>query len=169
MPPCTTTLAATKARPLSHSTIAGNALDLGEVPLLVAQWAHTSRLQPALNAVQVENMTAVSECYTQTILVVWRRAGLYAIPKEAMTSSMTKNELRRLDYLILDRRLVQGVSTDGTCVGANIPRPHRYGVPFLDFEPNRASASFLLAAFLNLLFHIHLLFLGHNQLLAQNT
>jgi len=61
---------------LRVSAITGDALNLGEVPLLVAERAHTSRLQPSLDAIQVKNMSAGSERDTEAVLVVGGRACL---------------------------------------------------------------------------------------------
>ena len=37
-------------------------------------------------------------------------------------------------YLVLDARLVETVAADGARVGADVPRPHRHGIPLLDLE-----------------------------------
>lgn len=55
---------------LPDSSITRDAFNLREIPFLIAQRAHAARLQPALNAVQVEHVTASAKGYTETILVV---------------------------------------------------------------------------------------------------
>eukprot|EP00566_Odontella_aurita_P026474 CAMPEP_0113541508 /NCGR_PEP_ID=MMETSP0015_2-20120614/9075_1 /TAXON_ID=2838 /ORGANISM="Odontella" /LENGTH=176 /DNA_ID=CAMNT_0000441431 /DNA_START=378 /DNA_END=910 /DNA_ORIENTATION=- /assembly_acc=CAM_ASM_000160 len=70
-------------------TIPRNSLDLGEVPLLVAQRADAPRPEPPLDAVEVEDVPAVPERDAQPVVV--RRAGV---------------------GLILDARLVQGIPAD---------------------------------------------------------
>lgn len=47
-------------------------LNFGEVPLFVAERTHTSSFQPPLDTIQVKNVPAVSESYTESILVVGR-------------------------------------------------------------------------------------------------
>lgn len=37
-------------------------------------------------------------------------------------------------YLILDAGLVEAVAADGARVRADVPRPHRHGIPLLDLE-----------------------------------
>lgn len=62
---------------LSHSSIAWNSFDFREIPLLVAQRTHTAGLQPTLDAIQMEHMTAVSKSYAQSIFIVRRRTCLF--------------------------------------------------------------------------------------------
>lgn len=100
----------------SELSVSGNALDLGKIPLLVAEGADTPGLQPALDAIEVKDVAAVSKGYRQTVVVGRRRIGL-----------------------VLDRGLVQRVSADRACVGTNVPRPHGHRVPFLDLEPRVCS------------------------------
>lgn len=41
---------------------------------------------------------------------------------------------RSMIYLVFDAWFVEVVSADGTGVGADIPGPHRHGIPFLDLK-----------------------------------
>ena len=50
----------------------GDALDLRELPLLVAEGADAPRLQPALDAVQMEDVAAAAEGDREAVLVVGR-------------------------------------------------------------------------------------------------
>jgi len=80
--------------------------DLGKLPLLVAQRAVRARAQPLGDAIQVEHVPAVAPRDGQPLLRGVRGVGL-----------------------VLDGRLVQGVSANRARVRADGPRPHRDGVP----------------------------------------
>ena len=71
-------------------TVAGNALNFGKVPFLIAERTDGARLEPALDAVQVEDVSAVSKGNRQAVVVRRRRVGL-----------------------VLNARFVQGISTNG--------------------------------------------------------
>ena len=60
----------------SELTVTGNALDLGKVPLLVAKRTNTTRLQPSLDAIEMEDMAAVSKGNGQSVIVRRRRVRL---------------------------------------------------------------------------------------------
>ena len=119
---------------------AADPLDLRELPLLVAKRAHVPRLQPALDAVQVEHVTAAS-CGTRRRVSScrgrWRArmpagAGREGVrtPGYAQTSvvGVVDDALARL---VLDRGLVQVVAADGARVRDEVPRPDRHDVPLL--------------------------------------
>ena len=57
-------------------SVSRNALNFGKVPFLVAKWTHGARLEPALNAVQVKDVPAITKGNAQTIVVGRRRIGL---------------------------------------------------------------------------------------------
>ena len=86
--------------------------DLGVVPLPVAQRAGRPGLEPALDAVQVEDVAAVApRDRLARVVRVARRVGL-----------------------VLDGRLVQVVAADGARVGADGPGPHGDRVPLFHLE-----------------------------------
>ena len=95
----------------SSVTKPGNTFDLCKVPFLVAQRTNTSSLLPALNAVEMEDVTTTTKSNGQAVFGsrAWVR-------------------------LVLDGWLVERVATDGACVSVNIPRPQSYRVPFFDFK-----------------------------------
>ena len=81
--------------------VARDALDLRELPLLVAEGADASGFEPALDAVQMEDVAAAAEGDREAVLVV-----------------------RRGVRLIFYGRLVERVPADGAGVGADVPGPH---------------------------------------------
>lgn len=86
---------------LHPNAIARNAFNLRKVPFLIAQRAHTPRLQPPLDTIQMEYMSAISKCNAKSIVI--GRAGI---------------------GLIFNGGFVDGIATDGTMLGAGIPAPH---------------------------------------------
>ena len=89
--------------------IAWNLLDLAEFPLFVTQRAHGSGLEPSLDTVKMEDVPTGSEGDGQAILRISRRVGL-----------------------IFDRRLVERIAANSTCVGANVPGPHSDRIPLCE-------------------------------------
>jgi hypothetical protein len=53
----------------SQLSISRNALNLGKIPLLVAERTHTPRLEPPLNAVQVKHVSTVAKGNAQAIVI----------------------------------------------------------------------------------------------------
>ena len=106
-------------------TVARDALDLGKVPLLVAKGADRPGPEPALDAVEMEDVAAIAEGNGQTIVIGRGWVGL-----------------------ILDGGLVEGVAADGAGVGANVPGPHGDRVPLLDLEAGRGWGLLLLGLFI---------------------
>lgn len=60
----------------SELPVAGNALNFCKVPLLVAERADGTRLEPALDAVQMKDVAAIAKGDRQAVLVGGRRIGL---------------------------------------------------------------------------------------------
>ena len=59
----------------------------------------------------MENVATVAKGDAEAIVICWAGIGL-----------------------VFDRGFIERVTADGTCVCTDVPRPHRYGVPFLDLE-----------------------------------
>jgi hypothetical protein len=74
----------------SNLSIAGDAFNFGKVPFLVAEWTDGACFQPALDAIQVKDVAAISKRNGETIVVGRRRIGL-----------------------ILNARFVERISTNG--------------------------------------------------------
>ena len=106
-------------------TVPLDALDLGKVPLLVAKGADRPGPEPALDAVEMEDVAAIAEGNGQTIVIGRGWVGL-----------------------ILDGGLVEGVAADGAGVGTNVPGPHGDRVPLLDLEAGRGWGLLLLGLFI---------------------
>lgn len=81
-----------------EASVAGNALDLRKLPLLVTERADRPGLQPSLDTIQVKHVATAPERDGQAVLVVWRRV-----------------------RLVLDAGLVETVAADGAGVGADVP------------------------------------------------
>ena len=60
----------------SELSVAGDALNFGKVPLLVAERTDGTRLEPALDAVQMKDVAAIAKGDRQAVLVGGRRIGL---------------------------------------------------------------------------------------------
>ena len=90
-------------------------LYLGVVPFLVTEGTHAPGLHPALDAVEMEDVSAGSEGDRESVFVVRGGRGL-----------------------VLDGGLVEGVAADGAAVGTYVPGPHRHRIPFLDLKPRRS-------------------------------
>lgn len=86
----------TQKRLQSHRPVPRDALDLGKVPLLVAQGTDGARLEPSLDAIEVEDVSAVPERDAEAVVVGGARVGL-----------------------VLDRRLVEGVAANGALEGVS--------------------------------------------------
>jgi hypothetical protein len=117
-----------------------DSLDLGKFPLLVAQRAYVPRLQPALDAVQMEYMSTApcaAEARQRKSWAYRRKRGREGgRPQAARTPCDAKPGVVRvvddaLRCLVLDRRLVQVVAADGTGICDEIPRPDCNDVPLL--------------------------------------
>lgn len=52
---------------------------------------------------------------------------------------MCTRRLPRMTNLVLDGGLVEVVAADGARVGADVPGPHRHGIPLLDLEARRCA------------------------------
>ena len=59
----------------------------------------------------MENVATVAKGDAEAIVICWAGIGL-----------------------VFDRGFIERVTADGTCVCTDVPRPHRYCVPFLDLE-----------------------------------
>jgi hypothetical protein len=74
--PSMTLLSLLCSQTTSLLSIARNPLNLGKIPLLVAERTHTARFEPALDAVQVKDVPAVAKGNRQAIVVGGARIGL---------------------------------------------------------------------------------------------
>ena len=74
----------------SQLSVSGDAFDLRKVPLLVAKRTNRPSLEPALDAIEVKDVTTVSKGNRKAIVVGGRRVGL-----------------------VLDRGFVEGVAANG--------------------------------------------------------
>lgn len=54
-------------------SIAWYSLNLGKVPLFVTQGTNTASLQPALNAIKMEDVSTITKSYTEAILIIGGR------------------------------------------------------------------------------------------------
>ena len=116
-PPLLPRAAARSARRGGPAARPGGArlLDLGELPLLVAERAVGARAQPLGDAVQVEDVAAGAPGDAQALLGGAGGVGL-----------------------VLDGGLVEGVAADGARVRADAPAPHGHRVPFLRARSGKA-------------------------------
>ena len=96
---------------LRTSSIARDPLNFGKIPLLITKRANAPRLEPPLNAVQMEHVPTHTKGDWQTIFVIW--GGI---------------------CLVFDGRLVEAISANCARVSTNVPTPHCHCIPLPNFK-----------------------------------
>jgi hypothetical protein len=94
------------------STTGQNLFNFSILPLLVAQRASATSLEPSLNAVKMEDVAASAPCDRKAgmiFITCWICGVIYA-------------------------GLVEVIAADSACVRTDGPGPHSHCVPLLDFE-----------------------------------
>lgn len=130
------------------------------VQVFVLTAAHTRQHATDLDAVEVEDVGAAAKGDGEPVLVVGRGVGLrllyywvHGVGKDEWRvyvracvcegrqrqrpQARTDGRTDGSTHLVLDGGLVEVVAADGARVGADVPGPHRYGVPLLDLEARR--------------------------------